>query len=228
MVGWWMVLALAGPMTTAPDAPPAPATQPVSSVDSTQDAPAPAPQEWLARVDIACEGSQVAAGAHFDLGPNTLLELELVDPVSSASNHPGDTFSLRLREPLMYGPTRLLPAGTFATGQVVHAARSRGGGKAGELILAARWLQTPQGRIRLRASIGASGTQRTGASLATAVAFGPIGLAVHGAERELAVGTPLVARLADPISFRCGAAPAPLHDPAVPAATPATQGLPSQ
>ena len=44
----------------------------------------------------------------------------------------------------------MVPAGTPGVGEVVHAERARFGGKAGELILAARYLDFQGTRIPLR------------------------------------------------------------------------------
>jgi hypothetical protein len=156
--------------------------------------------------------------------PNTLFELETVEPVSSKTNHSGDRFALRLREPLRYGAVVLVPAGTPVHGEVAHATENRWGGIAGELILAARYVQLPQGRLRLRSSIAASGKSRTGAAATTVILFGIAGVFVQGDNRTMPAGTPLAARLAEPVTFHCEGAPAPSSLPAsVPApATPST------
>ena len=131
------------------------------------------------------------------LPANTNVELEMVDAVSSKTSKHGDMFKLRVALPVKSGDTVLIPAGTPAVGQVVHAEKSHGGGKAGELILAARYIDMPQGQIKLHSSFGAAGRNRTGAALATSIAVGVFGMFVKGKEIEIPAGGPLSARLAE-------------------------------
>ena len=127
---------------------------------------------------------------------NTVIELELVDPVSSKTSKPGDYFKLRVAAPVSSGDVVLIPVGTPAMGQVVHAQKAGIGGKGGELIVAARYLDTPHGQIKLHSGFGAVGKDRTGAALATAIAFGIVGMAVKGKEMALPAGQHVLARVA--------------------------------
>jgi hypothetical protein len=135
------------------------------------------------------------------LPANTVLELELVEGISSKTSMPDDFFKMRVVIPKKAGDTILIPAGTLAIGQVVHAQKSRGGGKAGELILAARYLDMPQGRIKLRSTFGAAGKDHTGASIGVAIAAGVFGFIVKGTEMELPAGSRLSAKTAEPVSI---------------------------
>jgi hypothetical protein len=211
----FLALAVAAPAIEPTAPPPVPAT-PVAI------AAPPAPETPLAVMTLACPAG---AAPQYVVPANTLLELEAVDLVSSATNHPGDLFALRLSEPLLWGTTELLPAGTPVQGQVVHAARSRGGGKAGELLLAARYAQTSQGRIKLRSNFGASGKDHTKGALAASLVVGVFAMAIHGSEQVVSPGTSLSARLAEPVTFQCGALAAPPVTPPTPAAT---QGIQTQ
>jgi hypothetical protein len=62
----------------------------------------------------------------------------------------GQTFRIRLADPLVLAGGLTIPAGTIGQGEVVHAAKSRAMGKAGELLLAARYLDFLGTRIPLR------------------------------------------------------------------------------
>lgn len=139
--------------------------------------------------------------AEFVLPANTVIELEMAETVSSMTSKPGDLFHLRVTTAVMSGSTVLIPAGTPAIGQVVHATRAGVGGKAGELILAARYLETSQGQIKLRSSFGAAGKSRVGAAVVTSVAIGVLGVLIKGKHVELPVGSPLSARLASDTAF---------------------------
>ena len=212
MTSLWLLLALAAPAVQAP-----PATSPPADPVPTAAAPAPAAADgFLQDVVIACPAG--ATRTTFPLVPNTLFELETVDAISSKTNHAGDAFGLRLREPLRYGAVELVPAGTPVHGEVTHATENRWGGIAGELVLAARYVQLPQGRLRLRSSIAAPGKSQTGAAATTVVLFGIVGVFVQGGNSTIPAGTPLSVRLAEPVTFHCEGAPAASS---VPAAAPA-------
>lgn len=80
----------------------------------------------------------------------TLVELEILDTVNSKANHSRESFNFRLAAPLTIDGRTVIPAGTPGVGEVVHAERARFGGRAGELILAARYLDFNGTRIALR------------------------------------------------------------------------------
>jgi hypothetical protein len=204
----------------APVARDAPAATDPTPAPATAEAPAaPAAEAFLQDVAIACPAG--ATRTTFPLVPNTLFEVETVDAISSAHNLTGNLFGMRMREPLRYGAVVLVPAGTLVQGQITHASENRFGGMAGELVLAARYVQLPQGRIRLRASIGASGKDRKGGATVTRALFGIVGGFIQGDNKELPAGTALAARLAEPVTFHCEGAPAPSSLP-IDAPAPAT------
>lgn len=161
--------------------------------------PAPSPAPVAAPVAAPAAAAPVAAApaTTLRLPANTVVELETLDAVSSKTSKPKDFFRLRVAEDVRVDGRVLIPAGTEALGQVVHAAKSGGGGKAGELILAARAIKLPRGDVKLRSGFGAAGQQRTGAALATSIAVGVFGLFVHGKELLLPAGTPVSARVAE-------------------------------
>jgi hypothetical protein len=137
------------------------------------------------------------------LPANTVVQLQLDETVSSKTNKPGDFFKLHTLADVKIGALVVVPAGTPAVGQVVHAAKSGGGGKAGELILAARYLDTPSGQIKLHSGFWGSGRDKLAAAngmlVATAVIApitGFLVFAIRGKEIELPVGSPLSARIA--------------------------------
>ncbi|OGT56806.1 MAG: hypothetical protein A3E01_08040 [Gammaproteobacteria bacterium RIFCSPHIGHO2_12_FULL_63_22] len=146
--------------------------------------------------------AQTATDNQRTLAANTTIELETIDAVSSRTSKTGDFFKLKVRTDVLGADGAvLIPSGTPAVGQVVHAARSGGGGKGGELILAARYVELPQGQVKLRSGFGAAGKARVGATLATSVVIGPFAMLIKGKDLELPAATPLSARLAQDTSF---------------------------
>lgn len=154
----------------------------------------PAPDAAPASVPTVVAAASPTTGMR--LPANTVVELETLDGVSSRTSQVHDTFRLRVSRDVLVDGRVAIPAGSEGLGQVVHAARSSVGGKAGELIVAARWVRAPGVEVRLRSGFGAAGAQRAGATLATTIAFGVLGMLVHGKELELPAGTALSARVA--------------------------------
>ena len=126
-----------------------------------------------------------------------LVEIEIAEPISSRLRKRGEKFVLRLVEPLVLDGHTVLPAGTAGVGEIIHAASSGGGGKAGELLLAARYLEVDGRQIPLRGfRIGAAGKDHTQGALAASIAIGPFAQFIHGREIEIPTGTRANAKLA--------------------------------
>jgi len=144
----------------------------------------------------APDAGPACSGDSCHLAAGTTVELELTDPVSSRDRQHGDHFGLRLHAPLLVDGATILPAGTPGVGEVVHADHARGGGKPGELILAARYLQAGTVQVPLHGmKLGATGKDHSGASIAVGAAIGPLALFIHGGEIEIPSGTIAQARL---------------------------------
>lgn len=157
--------------------------------------------------------------------------LEILDPISSARAKRGDAFRLRVRDEVSVEGVVVLAAGTEGIGEIVHAEPSRGGGKPGELILAARRLQLSDRELKLRGfKLGGAGKDTSGVALGVAVGIGPFAHFIHGKEIEIPALTAGIAKLAEPLSGpspTATAAPSeqafvPPADDAAPAPSPTT------
>lgn len=135
----------------------------------------------------------------------TPVAIEITDTVNSKANHSREAFAFRLAEPLVVDGRIVAPAGTPGVGEVVHAARARAGGKAGELILAARYLDLNGTRIALRSlrygrrqGVDNSGAVNTGNMVAAAVlpVASVIGYFISGGEVNIPAGTRAEAQIA--------------------------------
>lgn len=161
-----------------------------AGLSDADDLPAPAPASRPAGVSSPSAACCV-------LRADTELRIELAEEVGSATRTRGETFVVRLLEPVPLEGGGTLPAGTPGVGQVVHADRSRGGGKPGELLLAARYLEAGSTRVPLKGfRIGGAGQDRTRAALATSMVAGPFALFMRGREVVVPVGTAATARVA--------------------------------
>ncbi|MET0807490.1 MAG: hypothetical protein ABWX93_01905 [Pseudoxanthomonas sp.] len=114
----------------------------------------------------------------------------------------GDKFRLRLAGPLMIDDRMVVAAGIEGVGEVIHAEKSRGGGKPGELLIAARYLDYQGKQIGLRGlRVGGSGKDNSAAALATSMVVGAFALFIHGQEIEIPSGTLAQAKIAQDIDL---------------------------
>jgi hypothetical protein len=148
--------------------------------------PAPAPQ-------IDAPLTEVPAG--------TLIHIRVDDNINSKTHATGDWYAITLLQPIMLGDRTLVPAGTAGRGQVVHSAKSSWGGKAGELILGARYLDFEGQRIPLRGmKLGGVGGNNEGLAFGASVAGGlvamPLIFALNGKNADIPAGMYATAKLA--------------------------------
>ena len=122
--------------------------------------------------------------------------------ISSNKNKIGDRFPITVAEDVRVGDVVVIPAGSTGEGEVVHAARSGAGGKAGELILVARYVMVGDRQIRLRSfALGAQGKDHTNDAIATGMFIGPFAMFVKGGVITVPAGTPGTAKTALEFSF---------------------------
>lgn len=134
------------------------------------------------------------------LPAGTVIEIRVDEAVNSKTHKTGDWYAISLSQPIKLGDAILIPAGTTGRGQVVHSAKSGWGGKAGELILAARYLDYQGRQIALRGmKLGGVGGNNEGLAFAASVAGGlvamPLVFALNGKNADIAAGTLATAKL---------------------------------
>lgn len=154
------------------------------------------------------------------------IAIRLVAPVSSRDAVQGQYFPIALAEPILFEGREIVPAGVTGEGQVVHVQRRGFGGRAGELIVAARYLDWNGTRLPLRGMrIAAAGAQNTGEAVAASMLVSVAGLFITGTSVDLPEGQLAVARLAAPIMVP--PAPKVAEETTEPAASAAQQeGMP--
>lgn len=195
------------PMPAAAEAPSAlpaaPAAVPVSEpapASLSESAPAPAlPSAATATASASAGARRILAG--------TDVLLETLQPLSSATLKRGDKFGLRLAQALSVDGALLLPAGTTGMGEVIHAERSRSGGKPGELLLTARYLEAEGRQIPLRSfRVGAAGVDKSGKVIGLSIAIGVFAMFMRGGEIEIPAHTQAQARTAQDVDLTAAAA----------------------
>jgi len=111
-----------------------------------------------------------------------------------------DFFPISLAQPVIINGTEIIPAGTKGVGQVVHAKKGGFGGSAGELVLAARYLEFAGKKIPLRSfefieaddERLARGKDNTESAMIASMIIAPLGFLIGGGNTIVQPG-----RLAD-------------------------------
>ena len=170
----------------------------LGQVDPSAVAP-PAEQQAQPPVPPASPAPQVLR-----LPAGTVVEVELVDKLSSSTNLLADKFAIRLAQPISRDGVELVPAGAVGQGEVIDAAKAGMGGKQGKLIISARFLDLNGQRVRIRGmTLMAAGKSRV--DLATGVLLVPyVGIAavfVQGGEIEIPAGARATVKLAEDVDL---------------------------
>jgi hypothetical protein len=108
----------------------------------------------------------------------TPVRLCVIGEISSKTHVKGDKVEIILAEPLRLNDTLAIPAGTRGVAEVIHSAKGGMGGKAGELLVAARSLDlSPDLHIPLRSFrlAPASGKNNEGLAMGLSIAGGVAG-----------------------------------------------------
>ncbi|HET9865001.1 MAG TPA: hypothetical protein VFP37_16270 [Steroidobacteraceae bacterium] len=141
----------------------------------------------------------------------TPVVVRIEDSISSNQNRRGDRFRITVDEDVRIGDVLVIPAGSTGEGEVVHAAKSGAGGKAGELILAARFVRVGDAEVRLRSlALGARGKDHTNDALAAGFAIGPFAMFVKGGIVTVPAETLGLAKTAQELMLPAVVSPTPL------------------
>jgi hypothetical protein len=159
-------------------------------------------------VPVVAAAASVTASAPCDcvtVAPLTVVSIEIQTDLGSKTSTTGELFPLRLAAPMIVGGKEVLAAGTPGQGEVVHAKKSGGMGAAGELVLAARFLDIGGRHLRLRSlRIAPSGQSKintvntvNAASAASPLPIGLIGFFISGGQATVPAGTIAEAKTAE-------------------------------
>jgi hypothetical protein len=159
-------------------------TTPVQSAATSTTAPAAATPAAAAPCCLIASG--------------TMVEIAIDEPIDSKTAVIGQHFAIHLTTPLQLSDGNfVIAAGTHGVGEVIHAAKAHMGGKAGELILSARYLEVGGVQVPLRGfHIGGQGKDNTGLVSAATMSFGLAGMLISGGEKRVPVGSIATAKIA--------------------------------
>lgn len=126
----------------------------------------------------------------------TELVLELTETLSSRSSRTGDSFGLRVVEPLVLGGRAIVPIGALGRGEVIDAGPSQMAGRPGKLVIGARELYVGDQEIPIRgmtlAIAGTNNIQEATESVRPHLNLYPhshMSVFTHGGEVEVPAGT---------------------------------------
>jgi len=138
----------------------------------------------------------------------TVVKVELVDQVSSATQKRGATFALRLAAPLIVDGQVVLRKGSRGVGEVVDSTPPGLGGKPATMVLAADYLETRRGKLQLDAlQLARSGQDNSTTSHVlgiSGIVFAPLGLAgivVQGGQVVFNPGVVATAKVASDMTL---------------------------
>lgn len=140
--------------------------------------PLPAANQARAAVPPASSPLAAPVATVARLHALTPLRLRVEGEISSKTHVTGDKIVITLADALRVTDTHAIPAGTRGVGEVIHSAKKGMGGKAGELLIAARTLDLAPGvSIPLRSFriAPAKGKNQEGVAMGLTVAGGVVG-----------------------------------------------------
>ena len=167
----------------------------ISEAAFAVQAPTPGDSAAVAAEPSRAEGAVIPA--------RTTVVLELLQPISTRTAKPGDRFELRVLEALLIAGHVVIPAGSPALGEVIHAQKGGVFGKPGELLLTVRHVAVGGQKIPMRLFQPARGKDHTGVAMAATVTAavtvpvaGLFAAFITGGQIELPAGTPVNAMVA--------------------------------
>lgn len=148
----------------------------------------------------------IEAPASVRIPAGTLIQVEITEPLSSRTSQVGQTFGLRLVEPITIDGAIIVDVGAQGGGEVIDAHRSGMGGRQGKLIVSGRYIEIGGQHARIRGmQILAAGEDNTREAVNTAIIVGgavgaTIGLMIQGGEIDIPAGMRAEARIATEVT----------------------------
>jgi hypothetical protein len=116
--------------------------------------------------------------------------VEATEEISSKTAAEGDPLTFKVVDDLKINGQTVIAAGTLVKGSVSQAKKAGMMGKGGQLGIRIETTTAVDGqKIKLRASKGKEGDDKTGTTVALVVLFGPLGFLKHGKNAKIKAGT---------------------------------------
>ena len=131
----------------------------------------------------------------------TPVLIQFDEPVSSEKNRNGDRFRFHVAADVRVGDVVVIPMGTPGMGEVIHAAKAGMAGKAGELIVASRYVTVGYRNVRLRSFASGAGKQFTDVANWTGILVGLPSLMIQGGKMTMPQHMLATVRTADTVTL---------------------------
>ena len=133
---------------------------------------------------------QPATGKTIVIPDGTEISAVTTDTISSKTAHEDDPITFKVDEDVVIDGVTVIAKGTIIKGVVTNAKKSGFFGKGGQLNVRVESTTTVDGqKLKVRASKGKEGNDKTGTTVALVVLFGPIGFLKKGKNAEIKEGT---------------------------------------
>lgn len=120
----------------------------------------------------------------------TEISAVTTDTLSSKTAHEDDPITFKVDEDVIIGGSVVVAKGTIVKGVVTNAKKSGYFGRGGNLNIRVESTTTVDGqKLKVRAAKGKAGNDKTGATVALVVLFGPLGFLKKGKNAEIKEGT---------------------------------------
>ena len=131
-----------------------------------------------------------AAAPEVVLPDGTELNVVTIEEISSKTATEGDALTFKVDEDIAVNGKVVIAKGALVKGEVSNAKRSGRMGKAGALSIRILSTEAVDGqKVKLRASKGKEGEDKTGTTVALVVLFGPLGFLKKGKDAKIKEGT---------------------------------------
>lgn len=145
---------------------------------------------FAAAVIAAAPRQDMAAAGDFTLPDGTELTVVTTEEISSKTAVEGDPINFKVDEDVKVNGTTVIAKGALVKGEVSNSKKSGRMGKGGQLSIRILSTESVDGqKVKLRASKGKEGDDKTGTTVALVVLFGPLGFLKKGKDAKIKEGT---------------------------------------
>jgi hypothetical protein len=131
-----------------------------------------------------------AAAAELVIPDGTELTVVTTEEISSKTAVEGDPINFKVDEDIKVNGKTVVAKGSLVKGEVSNSKKSGRMGKGGQLSIRILSTESVDGqKVKLRASKGKEGDDKTGTTVALVVLFGPLGFLKKGKDAKIKEGT---------------------------------------
>lgn len=143
-----------------------------------------------AAVSAAAPRQDAAQSADIVIPDGTELTVVTTEEISSKTAVEGDPINFKVDEDVKVGGKTVIAKGALVKGEVSNSKKSGRMGKGGQLSIRILSTESIDGqKVKLRASKGKEGDDKTGTTVALVVLFGPLGFLKKGKDAKIKEGT---------------------------------------